>query len=92
MILFVSSLTASAQMRPWPRLSVFPNSVEVWINNFDNKTYRCSGTVWMFYESGRSRTEFVMMNVFPRQNAFHRIINYNRVERIRNATHTINCF
>ena len=87
-----AEVESDKNIRPWPRITVYPNSVEVWINNYDDRIYRCSGTVWMYFESGRSRSEFVSVTVFNRSFATRRIVNYNRDDRIRSANHTISCF
>ena len=80
------------KMRPWPRVSAWGNSVEVSIQNYDDQSYRCSGSVWMRLESGRSRSEYVSILVYPRSSAYKRIYNYNPQDRIRSASHTISCF
>lgn len=88
----LSVFADSEKMAPWPRLTVWPDSVDVWVQNYDDRQYRCSGTVWMYLESGRTRTEFVSFYVFNRSSAHRRIINYNRSDKIRSAHHTISCF
>ncbi len=90
--LFSFSIVAAEKARPWPRLTVWPDSVEVWIQNYDNQDYRCSGSVWIRYASGASRSEFISVSVYARSSAFRRLYNYNRQDRIVSATHTINCF
>lgn len=82
----------SEKLRPWPRVTAWGNSVEVAITNYDDQTYRCSGSVWMRLESGRSRSEFVSVIVYPRSNAYRRIYNYDMRDRIRSASHSISCF
>ncbi|MAZ49607.1 MAG: hypothetical protein CME65_13690 [Halobacteriovoraceae bacterium] len=80
------------KLRPWPRVTNWGNSVEVSIQNYDDKNYRCTGSVWLRLESGRSRSEFVSMVVYARSSAYRRIYNYSPRDRIRSASHSISCF
>lgn len=80
------------RIAPWPRLTVWADNVEVWIQNFDNRQYRCSGTVWLYFESGRTRSEFISLYLGSRATARRVIYSYDSDDRIRTAHHTINCF
>ena len=43
------------KMSPWPRITVYPTNVDLWINNYDDRDYNCSGTIYMYLESQTAR-------------------------------------
>ncbi len=80
------------KMRPWTRLTVYPTNVDVWMDNYDNIDYTCSGNVYMYYSSGRQEVQYYYATVYARTNSFRSFRNYNYNDRIVSANHTIYCY
>lgn len=80
------------KLRPWPRLTIYPTSVDVNINNFDDFDYTCSGNVYMYYQSGRQEVQYYYNKIYARTSDYRSFRNYNYNDRIVSANHTINCY
>lgn len=75
----------------WPRLTVWPTGVDLFINNPTADDYRCSGTIYMNHQSGRMTTEFYFNRVYSRMIEQRHIFNRFFNDRIINAYHNIFC-
>ena len=88
----LSANFASADTSVWPRITVWPTGVDVWVDNYTDRDVNCSGTIFMYKDSGRTQTEFFNARVFARSNSYRRYFNYDSNDRIRNANHSITCY
>lgn len=75
----------------WPRITVWPNGVDLFIHNSTADDYQCNGTIYMNHDSGKITSEFYFNRVYSRmieqRHFFNRLFN----DRIINAYHNIFC-
>ena len=91
-LMLITANIAIADVSVWPRLTVWPTGVDVWVDNYSDKDVTCSGTIYMYKNSGRMQTEHFYSRVYARTNTYRRFFNYDANDRIRNANHSITCF
>lgn len=84
---FASNEKATA----YPQLNVWPNSVEVRIWNHSEKDLSCTGSIFIYTQSNRFRTEFFNRIVSRRSQTYQRFHNFYYNDPYRNAHHSIYC-
>ena len=91
-ILFtISTLTFAKSNYPvFPRLNVWPNGVDVIIQNTTKSDLRCSGTINI--RTSRSfKTEFYFETIYKGLSSYRYFFNYNPQDRYLSAFHSIRC-
>lgn len=89
-LVLVSGFATAAPEVVFPRVSNFGSHVEVSVNNFEDRTVMCSGSVNMTLEDGQNDFQYVSLAVFSRGWASRNI--YPRgMKRITRMNHSIWC-
>jgi len=78
--------------RPWPQMSYTSYGVRISMNNYDNRDYHCSGSVYILLASGKRMNQYYSKTIFARTNEYKIFRNYNYNDRIISASHTISCY
>lgn len=83
--------TAKVNTVAFPQLTVFPNSVEVRVWNNSEKNIQCSGSIFIYTQMNRFRSEFYNRIIPARQFSYQRFPNWTYNDPYRNAHHSIFC-
>ena len=83
---------SSPKANVWVRLMVWPNSVDLTLDNYSNEDARCSGPVYIYNESGRMEIQHFYGDVYARSQTYRRFVNYDYRDRITSAHHSIFCY
>lgn len=75
----------------YPQLNVWPNRVEVRIWNNSDKDIQCSGSIFIYTQSNRFRSEFFNRIVGKHSQVYQNFNNYYYNDPYRNAHHSIYC-
>jgi len=93
-ILTATLLFATSSMAQviFPRVITFPNQVQLTINNYSQKDIRCSGSVFIYSQSGRFDSRFYSNTLYRGMSDYKYYYNFNNNDPFRNASHSINCY
>lgn len=89
---FANTDTEKSPETLWPRITVWPNGVDLKIQNYTQDDYSCSGNIYITHQSGRRGTEYYYGRVYARMYETRYFSNRQYNDPIRNAQHTIRCY
>lgn len=85
------NLFANEKVTAYPQLNVWPNSVEVRIWNSSDKDIQCSGSIFIYTQQNRFKSEYFNRIIPARQHTYQRFHNWYPQDAYRNAHHSIFC-
>ena len=85
------NLFANEKSAAYPQLNVWPNSVEVRIWNTSQNDIQCSGSIFIYTQQNRFKSEYFNRIIPARQHAYQRFHNWYPQDAYRNAHHSIFC-
>ncbi len=90
MLMLLSAFSFAQSL--YPRLVTFPNQVQLSINNYTDKDQRCSGSVFIYHQSGRFESRFYSSTIYRGMSDYEYYYNFNNQDPYRNAHHSIRCY
>lgn len=92
-VLLVTSMATIAKTNTtvYPRITVWPNGIDVRVYNSTDKDLRCTGSISVWTRSGRFKTEYYSSTIYRGMTDYKRFSNWNHSDPYRNAHHSIRC-
>ena len=82
---------AKTEKSVFPRVTVWPNGVDLRINNFTDDDFSCSGPIYIRHQSGKTSTEYYFGRVYSRANEYRYFPNRDFRDNLVSAYHSIFC-
>lgn len=90
-VVSINVFAVNEKITAYPQLNVWPNGVEVRIWNNSDKDIQCSGSIFIYTQLNRFRSEFFNRIVTKRSQVYQNFHNWNVQDPYRSAQNSIFC-